>query len=156
MNINATLIGQMISFALLVWFTMKFVWPPLTKALADRQQHIADGLAAAERGKHELELAQRKAIEILHDARADAADVIAQSARRATEIVEQAKVQARAEGERLIASARIEIEQMTHRAREQLRAETSAVAVAAAGKILEREIDPNTHRQLLAELVRQI
>ena len=156
MNINATLIGQMISFALLVWFTMKFVWPPVTKALAERQQRIADGLAAAERGKQELGLAQKKATEILHEAHADAADVLAQTARRAAEIIEQSKNEARAEGERQIAAARVEIEQMTHHAREQLRAETSTAALAVAGKILQREIDAKTHRKLLNELVGQI
>ncbi len=156
MNINATLIGQMISFALLVWFTMKFVWPPLTKALAERQQRIADGLAAAERGKQELSLAQKKATEILHEAHADAADMLAQTARRAAEIIEQSKHEARAEGERQIAAARVELEQMTHRAREQLRAETSTAALAVAGKILEREIDAKTHQKLLNELVGQI
>lgn len=156
MNINATLIGQMLSFALLVWFTMKFIWPPLTKALAERQQRIADGLDAAERGKQELTLAQKKATEILHEAHADAADVLAQTARRAAEIIEQSKDEARAEGERQIAAARVEIEQMTHHAREQLRAETSAAAIAVAGKILEREIDAKTHRKLLSELVGQI
>ena len=156
MNINATLIGQMLSFALLVWFTMKFIWPPLTKALADRQQRIADGLDAAERGKQELGLAQKKATEILHEAHADAADVLAQTARRAAEIIEQSKEEARAEGERQLAAARVEIEQMTHHAREQLRAETSAAAIAVAGKILEREIDAKTHQKLLSELVGQI
>jgi len=155
-NINATLIGQMISFALLVWFTMKFVWPPVTKALAERQQRIADGLAAGERGKQELGLAQKKATEILHEAHADAADVLAQTARRAAEIIEQSKDEARAEGERQIAAARVEIEQMTHHAREQLRAETSTAALAVAGKILQREIDAKTHRKLLNELVGQI
>jgi F-type H+-transporting ATPase subunit b len=155
-NINATLIGQMLSFALLVWFTMKFIWPPLTKALAARQQRIADGLDAAERGKQELSLAQKKATDILHEAHADAADVLAQTARRATEIIEQSKEEARAEGERQIAAARVEIEQMTHHAREQLRAETSAAAIAVAGKILEREIDAKTHQKLLNELVGQI
>jgi len=155
-NINATLIGQMISFALLVWFTMKFVWPPVTKALAERQQRIADGLAAGERGKQELGLAQKKATEILHEAHADAADVLAQTARRAAEIIEQSKHEARAEGERQIAAARVEIEQMTHHAREQLRAETSTAALAVAGKILQREIDAKTHRKLLNELVGQI
>lgn len=156
MNINATLIGQMISFALLVWFTMKYVWPPLTKALAERQQRIADGLAAGERGKQELELAQKKAVEILHEAHADATEVLAQTSRRATDILEQAKNEARAEGTRLTAAARIEIEQMTHRAREQLRAETAAAAIAAAGRILEREIDAKTHQKLLSDLVGQI
>lgn len=156
MNINATLIGQMISFALLVWFTMKFVWPPLTKALAERQQRIADGLAAGERGKQELGLAQKKATEILHEARADATDILAQTARRAAEIIEQSKNEARAEGERQIAAARVEIEQMTHHAREQLRAETSTAALAVAGKILGREIDAKTHQKLLNELVGQI
>jgi len=155
-NITATLFGQMISFALLVWFTMKFVWPPVTKALAERQQRIAGGLAAAERGKQELGLAQKKATEILHEAHADAADVLAQTARRAAEIIEQSKNEARAEGERQIAAARVEIEQLTHHAREQLRAETSSAAIAVAGKILEREIDAKTHQKLLNELVGQI
>ena len=156
MNINATLIGQMISFALLVWFTMKFVWPPVTKALAERQQRIADGLAAGERGKQELGLAQKKATEILHEAHADATDILAQTARRAAEIIEQSKHEARAEGERQIAAARVEIEQLTYHAREQLRAETSTAALAVAGKILQREIDAKTHRKLLNELVGQI
>ena len=156
MNINATLIGQMISFALLVWFTMKFVWPPVTKALAERQQRIADGLAAGERGKQELGLAQKKATEILHEAHADATDILAQTARRAAEIIEQSKHEARAEGERQIAAARVEIEQLTYHAREQLRAETSTAALAVAGKILEREIDAKTHQKLLSELVGQI
>ena len=156
MNINLTLIAQVVTFALFLWFTARFVWPPLTRAIADRQARIADGLEAAERGKRELELAQKKAVQILQDARADAADVIGQGARHATELVDQAKGQARAEGERLIASAQIEIEQMVNRAREQLRSEASAAAIAAAGKILEREIDPKTHQKLLSDLVRQI
>jgi len=155
-EINATLIGQMVSFALLVWFTMKFVWPPLTRAMEERQGRIADGLAAAERGRQELEIAQRRATEILREAHADAADVMAQAARRATEIIEQSKNDARAEGERIMASAQTEIEQMVNRAREQLRAEASAAAIAAAAKILEREIDPKTHQKLLSELVGQV
>ena len=156
MNINATLIGQMISFALLVWFTMKFVWPPLTKALAERQQRIADGLAAAERGQQELGLAQKKATDILHEAHADAADVLAQTARRATEIIEQAKNEAHAEGERLVAAARVEIEQMTHRAREQLRATVATLVVAGAARILEKEIDATAHAKLLDAVVKQL
>ena len=156
MNINATLIGQMISFALLVWFTMKYVWPPLTKALAERQQRIADGLAAAERGQQELGLAQKKATEILHEAHADAADVLAQTARRATETIEQAKSDAHAEGDRLLAAARAEIEQMTHRAREQLRADVATLAVAGAARILEKEIDAKAHAKLLDAVVRQL
>lgn len=156
MNINATLIGQMLSFALFVWFTMKFVWPPLTKAMAERQQRIADGLAAAERGRRELELAQTKAAEILREAHADAGDVVAQAARRASEILEQARDDARAEGQRLITSARVEIEQLVNKAREELRAHTSAAAVAAAARILEREIDARSHQKLLDDLVKQI
>jgi F-type H+-transporting ATPase subunit b len=155
-NINATLIGQMLSFALFVWFTMKFVWPPLTKAMAERQQRIADGLAAAERGRRELELAQTKAAEILREAHADAGDVVAQAARRASEILEQARDDARAEGQRLITSARVEIEQLVNKAREELRAHTSAAAVAAAARILEREIDARSHQKLLDDLVKQI
>lgn len=156
MNINATLLGQMITFALLVWFTMRFVWPPLTKALEERRARIADGLAASERGVHELELAQKRAGDMLREARQHAADVVAQANKRATEIIEEAKTEARAEGERLIMAARAEIDQEINRAKEQLRADVVAIALAGAAKILEREIDTKAHRDILDKLAAQI
>lgn len=156
MNINATLLGQMITFALLVWFTMRFVWPPLTKALEERRARIADGLAAAERGVHELELAQRRAGDVLREARQHAADVMVQANKRATEIIEEAKTEARAEGERLMVVARAEIDQEINRAKEQLRADVVTIALAGAAKILEREIDAKAHRDILDKLAAQI
>ena len=115
MNINLTLFGQMVSFAVFVWFTMKFVWPPIVKALADRQAKIAEGLAAAERGQHEQELAQKRATEVLHEAKGQASEIIGQSQKRAAEIVDEAKGDARAEGQRLLTAARAEIEQEKNR-----------------------------------------
>lgn len=156
MNINATLLGQMITFALLVWFTMKYVWPPLTKALEERRVRIADGLAAAERGVHELELAQKRAGDMLREARQHAADVMAQANKRATEIIEEAKADARAEGERLMMAARAEVDQEINRAKEQLRADVVTIALAGAAKILEREIDAKAHRDILDKLAAQI
>jgi F-type H+-transporting ATPase subunit b len=155
-NINATLLGQMITFALLVWFTMKYVWPPLTQALEDRRAKIAEGLAAGERGAHELELAHKRAADVLREARQEASEVIAHANKRATEIVEEAKADARAEGERLMNAARAEIEQEIGRAKEQLRHEVAAIAVAGASKILEREIDPKAHQDILDGLVARL
>jgi F-type H+-transporting ATPase subunit b len=152
MNINATLIGQSITFFLFVWFCMKFIWPPLTRALADRRQRIADGLAAAERGKQELEQAAKRSAEVLKDARSQAAEIIAQSERRATQIVEEAKQAARVEGERIVTSAKEEIEHEVFRARESLRAQVSALAVIGAEKILRREVDEKAHAQILSAI----
>ncbi|HET6757536.1 MAG TPA: F0F1 ATP synthase subunit B [Burkholderiales bacterium] len=152
MNINATLIGQSITFFFFVWFCMKFIWPPLTRALADRRQRIADGLAAAERGKQELEQAGKRSAEVLKDARNQATEIIAQGEKRGAQIVEEAKQAARAEGERIVASARDEIEQEVFRARESLRAQVSALAVKGAEKILRREVDEKAHAQLLSAI----
>ncbi len=121
MNINATLIGQAIMFALFVWFCMKFIWPPLITALENRKKQIADGLAAAERGKHDLDLAAKRSAEILREAKEKAAEIIANGDKRATEIVEEAKNQAKAEGDRILTGAKAEIEQEVFRAKEQLR-----------------------------------
>lgn len=156
MNINATMLGQAITFAILIWFTMKFVWPPLLKAMEDRAKTIADGLAAAERGKHDLDLAEKRASEILHGAKEKAAEIIAAGEKRATEIIEEAKVNARAEGDRILAGAKAEIDQEVFRAKEQLRTQVSAVALAGAGKILGREIDAKAHNDLLDKLVAEI
>ncbi len=156
MNINATLFGQAITFAILIWFTMKFVWPPLMAAMAERAKTIADGLAAAERGKHDLELAEKRAAEILRQGKAKASEIIAVSEKRASEIVEEAKTQARAEGDRILVAAKADIEQEVFRAKEQLRIQVSTIALAGAGKILGREIDAKAHNDLLDKLVAEI
>ena len=156
MNINATLLGQAITFAILIWFTMKFVWPPLMAAMAERTKTIADGLAAAERGKHDLELAEKKAAELLRQGKEKAAEIISASEKRASEIVEEAKNQAKAEGERILAAAKADIEQEVFRAKEQLRSQVTAVALAGAGKILSKEIDAKAHNDLLDKLVAEI
>lgn len=149
MNINLTLIGQSITFFLFVWFCMKFVWPPVVTALEARRKQIADGLAAADRGKHELELAAKRAAETLQEAKQKAAEIIAQAEKRANQVIEESKDTAKVEGDRQIAAAKAEIEQEIHRAREQLRGEVAALVVAGAEKILRREVDAKAHGDLL-------
>lgn len=156
MNINLTLIGQSITFAVFVWFCMKYVWPPIMAALAERKKLIADGLAAGERGKHELELASKRAADVLREAKQQAAEVIAQAEKRGTEIIEEAKNAAKAEGDRMIAAARAEIEQEATRAREMLRDQVAALAVAGAERILRREIDAKAHADLLEALKKEL
>ena len=156
MNINATLIGQSIAFFLFVWFCMKFVWPPIMSALEERKKKIADGLAAAERGKHEHELAQKRAKDVIQEAKEQAANIIAQAQKRASEIVEESKETARTEGERMISAASAEIEQEVNRAKEQLRGQVVTLSVAGAAKVLDREIDESAHDELLQDLVSQI
>lgn len=156
MNINATLLAQTIMFILFVWFCMKFVWPPIMHALGERKKQIADGLAAGERGKHELELASRRATESLHDAKQKAAEVIALAEKRASEIIEEAKGTAKEEGDRLVAGAKAEIEQEINRAREVLRQQVAELAVAGAEKILRREVDAKAHGDLLTALKNEI
>ena len=156
MNINLTLIGQSITFALFVWFCYAFIWPPLVNALANRKKQIADGLAAAERGHHEHELAEKKAAEQLKDAKGQAADIIAQAQKRATEIVDEAKDDARTEAERIKLGANAEIEQEVNRAREGLRKEVATLAITGAEKILNREVDAEAHAGTLKELAAQL
>jgi len=155
-NITATLIGQVVTFAILVWFINRFLWGPLTQMMEDRKKRIADGLAAAERGKHEQELAEKRATEVIHEAKEQAAEIIAQAQRRGNEIVEEAKTQARAEGDRLKAAAQADIEQEVTRAREQLRGQVVSLSVAGAAKVLQREIDAKAQEELLDDLVAQI
>jgi F-type H+-transporting ATPase subunit b len=152
MNFNATLIGQSITFIFFVWFCMKYVWPPIMNALETRKKQIADGLAAADRGKHELELAAKKAGDNMRDAKAQAAEVIAQAEKRAAQMVEEAKTAAKEEGERQLAAAQANIAQETNRARETLREQVAALAVAGAEKILRREVNAQTHADLLGQL----
>jgi F-type H+-transporting ATPase subunit b len=156
MNINMTLIGQSITFAIFVWFCMKFVWPPIVNALEARKKQIADGLAAADRGKHELELAAKRASENLHEAKQKSAEIIAQAEKRAVQLVDEAKNAAKEEGERMIAAAKAEIEQESHRAREALRGDVAALVVAGAGKILRREVNPQAHADLLEAIKNEL
>lgn len=156
MNINLTLIGQSIAFFVFVWFVMKYVWPPLINVLNERKNTIADGLAAAERGKHQQELAEKRSSEVIHEARDRAAEIIAKAEQRANEIIEDAKVAARSEGDRLKAGAQAEIEQEVFRAKEHLRGQVVSLAVAGAGKVLRKEIDAKSHESMLKDLVAQI
>jgi F-type H+-transporting ATPase subunit b len=156
MNINLTLIGQLLAFAVFVWFTMKFVWTPIMAALETRKKEIADGLAAAERGQHEQELAKERAKDVLHEAKSQAAEIVAQAQKRAAEIVDESKDNARTEGERILSTAQAEIEQETNRAREQLREKIGELAVAGAEKILRKEINATAHKAIVNELAKEI
>ena len=156
MNLNLSIVAQAITFAAFIWFTVKFVWPHMLRAIETRQKTVADGLAAAEEGKRSLEVSARQAEEQVRKARERATEVIAQAERRATQLVEEAKLAARTEGERELAAAKAEIEQELARAREQLRDQVAMLAVAGAEKILRREVDSRAHGQMLEEIKRQI
>ncbi len=156
MNVNATIIGQLITFWILIWFVMKFVWGPITSMMEARSKRIADGLAAGERGKHELELAAKRGAEVLSEAKHKAAEIIAQAEKRASEIVEEAKGDAKAEGERMLTGAKAEIEQEVYRAKEGLRQQVADLAVAGAEKILRREIDAKAHAELLSSIKNEL
>jgi F-type H+-transporting ATPase subunit b len=156
MNINLTLIGQSITFFVFVWFCFRFVWPPIVNALAERRKQIADGLAAAERGQHEQELAEKKAASRIKDAKTQAAEIITLAQTRASEIVDESKGDARVEAERIIAGANAEIEQEANRAREQLRKEVVKLAIAGAEKILKKEVDAKVHENSLKDLAAQL
>jgi len=156
MNINLTLLAQAVSFAILIWFTVKLIWPPLLRAVETRQKTIADGLAAAQRGKLELEQASQRAGQELSVAKEKASDIIAQAEKRATEIIEEAKGTAKTEGDRIIAGARAEIDQEVNRAKEALRQQVSSLAVAGAEKILRKEIDAKAHAAMLNTLANEL
>jgi F-type H+-transporting ATPase subunit b len=156
-NINATLIGEAIWFGVFIWITMKYVWPPLAKAMADRQKLIADGLAAGERGKHELELAGKRSADALRDAKAKAAEIIAAAEKRGAQMVEEAK----ADGERLKPTrwsrrAKAEIAQQVEQARAELRGRVADLAVAGAERILKREVDARAHAEMLVALKQEL
>lgn len=153
---NATLFGELGTFAVLVYFVNRFLWGPVTGMLEERRKRIADGLAAAERGHHEHELAERRATEIIHEAREQAKEIIGLAERRASEVVEESKADARVEGERILAAQHAEIEQLANQAREQLRHEVARLAVAGAGQILMREVDADAHREVLDKLAAQL
>jgi F-type H+-transporting ATPase subunit b len=156
MNINLTLFAQAATFAIFIWFTAKFVWPHLSRAIEARQKHIAEGLAAAERGKQDLEQAAVRTADMLRQARQQAQEVLAQAEKRASQIIEEAKTVASEEGARLIAGAKAEIEQEVSRAREMLRTQVAALAVAGAEQILRREVDAKVHADLLASVQNQL
>ena len=156
MNINASLFAEMFAFGLFVWLTMKFVWPVLQKAMADREKTIADGLAAGERGKQELAQAHEQAGVVLRQARDKATEAVNTANQQASHILEEARKESQAERQRQVEAAKAEIQQELNRAKTALRAEVASVAVAAAERIIEREIDPKAHKALLDELAGQI
>lgn len=156
MNINATLIGQSVAFAAFVFFCMKFVWPPLTAALAERQKKIAEGLNAADKAQRDLEAAHAKVAEELKEAKAQAAALIDQANKRANQMVEEAKAHAAVEGERVLAQARAQADQEVAAARDALRVQLSALVVAGASKILEAEVDAKAHAAMLEKLATEL
>jgi len=156
MNLNLTLIAQAVSFAAFIWFTVKFIWPPMLRAIEARQKTIADGLAAAEQGRRSLETSTRQADESMREARGRAAELLAQAEKRAAQMIDEARSAAKEEGNREKAAARAEIEQAMTQAREQLRDRVASLAVAGAEKILRREVDARAHGELLETIKRQL
>ena len=156
MNLNLTLVGQMIAFIAFVAFCMKYVWPPILAAMHEREQKIADGLAAADKASHDLELAKEKAVERLKEAKEEAAGIIESANRRATQIVEEAKDAAVVEADRVKAAAQAEIEQETNRAREQLRGQVAALSLAGAEKVLGASIDAQAHADIVDKLAAEL
>lgn len=156
MSINATLFGQMITFAVFIWFTMKFVWPHLTKAMEQRRQKIADGLADAEKARNTLELADIKAKEIQGDAKNQAAHIIEQANTRANHIIEDAKNKAREEGERMLALAKTEVSQEYSIAREALLKEVAGFAVLGAEKVLQANVDLASNEKMIDDMLREV
>jgi F-type H+-transporting ATPase subunit b len=152
MNLNATILGQIIAFFLFVWFCQAYVWPPVVKALEDRRKQIADGLEAASRAGHDLELAQHRAAELLREAKDHSAGIIDQANKRANQIIDEAKEKAREEGSRIKAGAQAEVEQQVTQAREQLRLQVATLAIAGAEKILESSVDAKAHGDMLNKL----
>ena len=156
MNINITLFAQAAVFAAFIWFTVRFVWPPLLRAIEARQKQIADGLAAAEQGKKSLETSSKQAERAIQEARARAAEIIGQAERRDAQMIEEAKTAAKTEGDREKAAAKADIQQEAARAREQLREQVAALAIAGAEKILRREVDAKAHAELLDGIKKQL
>lgn len=156
MDIGFTLVAQAIAFFVLIVFTMKFVWPPLLTAIETRQREIADGLAAGEKGRTELEQSSKKAAEAVTEAKQRAADIVASAEKRATEIIEEAKANAKAEGDRIVAGAKAEVDQEVNRAKEALRQQVSVLALAGAEKILRKQIDASVHAEMLTTLASEL
>ena len=156
MDINLTLIGQTIAMIVFVWFCMKFIWPPILEALEERQKQIEEGLAAADKSQEKLVQAQAEADEIVKEARQQATGILDQAHSRANEIVAEGKADGVKERERQLAAAKAEIEQETNKAREELRGQVSAIAIASAEKILNREIDGKAHEDILGKLAQEL
>ena len=156
MNINATLILQSIAMMIFVWFCMKFIWPPLLKAMDERREKIADGLAASDRAEKELAAAQIKVDEKITEARNKAGEIVDQANQRHSQILDQAKDDATSERRRQVTAAEADISQAANQAREELRASVASLAVLGASKVLEKEIDAETHRELLDKLITEI
>jgi F-type H+-transporting ATPase subunit b len=156
MDINFTLVMQAVAFAAFIWFTSKFVWPHLMRAIDTRQKQIADGLAAGEAGRQELANAEKRMAAMLTEAKSKSAEIVATGERFRSETIEQAKLEAKAEGERIVAAAKAEIQQEIARAKEQLRDAVADLAVAGASQILKKDVDTKVHADLLAQLKRQL
>jgi F-type H+-transporting ATPase subunit b len=156
MNLNLSMLAQAITFAAFIWFTVKFVWPPMLRAIEARQKTIADGLAAAEQGKRSLETSAKQADVAINEARSRAQEIIAQAEKRSAQMIDEARNAAKEEGNREKAAAKAEIAQEVTRAREQLRDRVASLAVAGAEKILRREVDAKAHGDLLESIKRQL
>lgn len=156
MDINATIIGQFLVFTILVWFTMKYVWPPITKAIHEREKKIAAGLEAAERSKRELEMAEHKALSIIREAKQQATQIMEQANLHSAQLIEDAKVQAKQESKRIVDSAQGEIDREVNQAKQALRTQVVTLAIAGAEKIIQRNLDPSVHNELLNNLAAEI
>ncbi len=156
MNLGFTMIMQMVAFALFIWFTAKFVWPPLMNAIEARRKTIADGLAAGEQGRQNLATSEKRVADMLGEAKVKASEIVAQGEKFKSETMERAKTEAKAEADRIVAAAKAEIQQEVARAKESLRKSVADLAVAGASKILKREVDAKAHADLLAEIQKQL
>ena len=156
MNINLTMLMQAIAFGLFIWFSAKYIWPPMMRAIETRQKQIAEGLQAGEQGRQNLVSAERRAAEMIAEARAKASEIVANGEKFKAETMDQAKLDAGAERERIIAAAKAEAQQEFQAAREQLRNQVADLAVAGASRILQREVDPKAHADLLESIRREL
>jgi F-type H+-transporting ATPase subunit b len=156
MSINLTLLMQAVAFGAFIWFCAKFIWPPLMRAIENRQQQIADGLAAGEEGRQSLSRAEKRIAEMMTEAKTRAAEIMAQGEKLKNQTIEQSRADAQTEADRIMANAKAEIEQEVNRAKEALRNQVAALAVAGASKILKREVDAKAHSDLLVELQQQL
>jgi F-type H+-transporting ATPase subunit b len=156
MDINATLLGQLITFIILVWFTMKYVWPPITSAIAEREKKLADGLEAAERSKRELELAEHKVLDLIKEAKQNASVIVDQAHKRSVQLVDEAKETAREEGKRILEAAREEFAREVSQTKEELRKRLAGLAVAGAEKVIRKNLDASAQEGLLAEFIAEL
>jgi F-type H+-transporting ATPase subunit b len=156
MNINATIIGQFLTFGILIWFTMRYVWPPIIKSLNEREKKIAAGLEAAEKSRHELAAAEKKALAIVNEAKKQASDILVQANFHSAQLIEEAKNLAKVEGERLIELAKGEIDTQASKVKEALKSQLASLAILGAEKILQRQLDTSAHHDLLKQVIAEI